>query len=113
MFGLFKKEENKPSVTPEDKDWVEKNLIWLVENFGLERVMGQPFIFPTRDIFPYENLKDPDQFIALLEQLCGLWDIDPGCITARIFDDFKSKQWISYSPPEKFKDAAGYYTKEE
>jgi tetratricopeptide (TPR) repeat protein len=109
MFGLFGKKAGKPTVTPEDKDWIEKNLIWFVEAFGLQGLKEGPFILPTKENFPYSDLKDPDQFQKLYEHLCRYWDLDPNEIILKFFDDFKSKQWSSYSPHEKINEPAGFY----
>lgn len=112
MFGLFKKESTNPSVTPQDKDWVEKNIDWLIQSFGLDKLMDRPFILPTNENFPYNNLKDDTQFQKLLEQLCQLWDINPNHIKVKFFDDFASKQWTTWMPQGKWSDASGLYSQE-
>lgn len=63
MFGLFNKKTYQPTVTPEDKEWVERNIIWFIEVFGLDKLKEQPFIFPTVENFLYNNLKDTDQSV--------------------------------------------------
>lgn len=112
MFGLFKKESNEPTITPEDKDWVEKNFTWFIESFGLDGLKDTPFILPTPDNFPYDNLKDDLQFQKLFEQLCNYWDVSPNEIKIKFFDDFASKQWTTWIPRGKWKDAGGIYSQE-
>jgi tetratricopeptide (TPR) repeat protein len=109
MFGLFGKKKYLPTVTSEDKDWVEKNIIWFIEVFGLAKLREQPFILPTTENFPYNNLHDTDQFQKLFEQLCGYWNLNPNEIVVKFFDDIKSKQWTSWTYPKKFKEATGRY----
>jgi tetratricopeptide (TPR) repeat protein len=110
MFGLFSKKTYEPTVTPEDKDWVEKNIIWFVETFGLDKLKEQPFISPTTENFPYNNLKDTDQFRKLFEQLCKYWDLNPNEITVKFFDDIKSKQWTTWMPQGEFNEPGGLYS---
>lgn len=109
MFGLFNKKTYQPTVTPEDKDWIERNLIWFIELFGLDKLKEQPFISPTVENFPYNNLKDIDQFQKLFEQLCRYWDLNPNEIAVKFFDDIKSKQWTTWMPEGKFNEPIGLY----
>lgn len=90
MFGLFKKP--KLTITPEDKEWVETNLIWLGETFGFERVKQTPFYLPTTDYFPYTNLKDEKQFEKLFCQLCDIVEVKRDDILVAFFDEDKL-QW--------------------
>ena len=42
LLALFgRKKTYSPTVTPEDKEWVENSLLWLIESFGLERLSCQ------------------------------------------------------------------------
>ncbi len=100
-----------PSVTPEDKDWIEQNMLWFIEHFGVEPVREQPFILPSLENFPFNNLKDPDQFRELFKQLCDALNLDPEEIVIKIFDDIQSKQWDIMIPQGEFRDAAGLYNK--
>lgn len=109
MFSLFNKKKYQPTVTPEDKDWVEKNIIWFIEIFGLDKLKEQPFISPAIENFPYTNLKDASQFQKLFEQLCGYWNLNPNEIVVKFFDDIRSKQWTTLMPQGKFNEAAGLY----
>jgi tetratricopeptide (TPR) repeat protein len=109
MFGLFSKKKYKPTVTPEDKDWIEKNIMGFIEVFGLDKLKKQPFISPTIETFPYDNLKDTSQFQKLFEQLCEYWDLNPNEINVKLFDDFKSKQWTNWIPHGKVNTMDGLY----
>jgi tetratricopeptide (TPR) repeat protein len=111
MFGLFSKKTYQPTLTLEDKEWVEKNIIWFIEVFGLDRLKEQPFIAPTTENFPYSDPKDTEQFQKLFEQLCKYWDLNPNEIIVKFFDDFKSKQWTEWVRPQsKFNEPSGLYS---
>jgi len=109
MFGLFEK-KHKPSITPQDKDWIEDNIAWFIEVFGLDKA-SQPFIPPTVDNFPYDDLKNPEQFQRLFEQVCKYWDLDPNEIVVKFFDDITSKQWTTWVSNGKTSDPIGLYYK--
>lgn len=110
MFGLFKQKTNKPSVTPDDKDWIEKNINWFIEVFGIDKLKETPFILPTIENFPYDNLKDDEQFQKIFEQLCKYWDLKPNEIKIKIFDDFASKHWTTWIPHGKWTEPSGLYS---
>ena len=65
MFGLFSKKKYKPTVTLEDKEWLEQNINWFIQVFGLEKLIEEPFIYPTIENFPYEDLTDLVEFEKL------------------------------------------------
>ena len=109
MFGLFSKKKYKPSVTLEDKEWLEKNINWFIQVFGLEKLKEEPFIYPTVENFPYEDLTDLVEFEKLFEQICKYWDINPNEIIVTIFDDFKSKEWTTWIPQGQYNEATGLY----
>lgn len=109
MFGLFSKKKYEPTVTPEDKDWIEKNVIWFIEVFGLNKLKEQPFISPTIENFPYTDLNDTDQFQKFFEQLCKYWDLNPNEISVKFFDDFKSKEWTTWIPQGQYHEPGGLY----
>lgn len=98
MFGLFGDKSLEPSVTPEDKEWIERNFIWFLEVFGMERLKNKPFLLPISEDFPYNNLLDNSQFCKLFEQLCAIWELDSGNISIKVFDDEDSSQWMTWKP---------------
>lgn len=109
MFRLSRKKNYQPTVTPADKDWIEKNIIWFSEVFGLDKLRQLPFILPTFENFPYKNLKDTGEFQGLFEKLCKYWDLNPNEIIIKFFDDFKSKQWETFIPHGEFRGPIGLY----
>jgi tetratricopeptide (TPR) repeat protein len=109
MFGLFNKKPNKPSVIPEDKEWVENSLIWLIECFGTKTLLSEPFITPTKENFPYTNYKDNEQFKQLFNQVCGYWNVDPNSIVVKFYDDHKTLQWSTWLPQGEFSEPGGLY----
>jgi tetratricopeptide (TPR) repeat protein len=109
MFGLFSKKTYQPTITQEDKNWIENNIISFIEVFGLERLRKQPFLFPTIENFPYDNLHDTEQFQKLFEQLCQYWDLNANEIIVTFFDDLKSKQWTYWVPYGESKEVLGLF----
>ncbi len=114
MFGFFKKRTEKPSVTDEDKKWIEKNISGYIEQFGLDHLEKSPFLIPEYEIFPYSNLRDGEQLDNLFKQVCRIYDIDPNEIDLVIFEDVKSKTWFrGENVPVQIKksDPLGIYVK--
>jgi len=109
MFGLFKNKKYKPTVFPEDKEWIENNINTFIQWFGIERLKKQPFILPTQENFPYDNLNDNSQFQKLFEQLCDSYELNPDDILVKIFDDLKSKQWSTWVINENSNEPVGYF----
>ncbi len=96
MFGFFTKKSNTHSVTQEDKDWIEENILWFIETFGIEHLEKSPFILPIPESFPFNNLYDEIQFQNLFERICSHWQINPSEIIVKFFDDLASKQWSTW-----------------
>ncbi len=109
MFGLFNKKSGKLSIIPEDKEWVENSLFWLIECFGTSRLFSEPFITPTKENFPYTNYKDNEQFKQLFIQVCGYWNVDSDKIVVKFYDDHKSLQWSTWLPQGEFNEPGGLY----
>lgn len=96
MFGLFKRKRDTHSVTQADKDWIEKNIMWFIEVFGLDHLEQSPFILPIRNNFPFDDLSDETQFQNLFSRICTYWQVDPDKIIVKFFDDIHSKQWSTW-----------------
>ncbi len=109
MFGWFNKNSKTYSVTDGDKEWIEKNLAWFIEIFGLDHLASTPFILPTKENFPYKNTEDEKQFQSLFEQVCGYWSINPNEIIVKLFDDITTKQWSTWKHGEISEGALGLF----
>lgn len=88
---------------------METNFIWFIEVFGLDRLKTQPFIIPSKENFPYNNLEDTAQFELLFQQLCRFWDVNREEIEVKFFDDARSKQWSSLAPIGSTNEPGGTY----
>jgi Flp pilus assembly protein TadD len=110
MFRLFGKKVFRPTVTQDDKDWIEMNIISLIKSYGFERLKEAPFIFPTEENFPYTNFKDEYQFQKLFEQLCNYWDLDHNWISVNFFEDVQSKEWETLIPQGSSNEPAWSYS---
>lgn len=74
-MGLFSKKYKCP-VTPEDRAWIEENLIWLTGQFGL-RPLSRPPVDLSKKYFPslYQSQQlDP---FAICERIARHMDVDP------------------------------------
>lgn len=110
MFNFLKK-KLKPSVSPDDKTWIEENILWLIKIFGFERLKANPIITPTYKNFPFKDLNEPTQFEQFFKSLCEKFDLDINLINVDFFDDIRSKQWNSWSPVGEINENLSYIEK--
>jgi tetratricopeptide (TPR) repeat protein len=112
MFSLFKRKVPlRPTVSPDDKKWIEENFDWLIKAFSFAIAKETPFILPKPIAASSGKLtavSDPLQ--NLLENLCKRWDIDPTSVVIEIFNDRPPKKWYSFlMPQEDYTGPAGTY----
>jgi tetratricopeptide (TPR) repeat protein len=98
MFGLFKKQPKIDFISKGDIGWVEDNLIWFIEGFGLDRIRKHPFLFPDYHTFPYTDLNNNEQFEKLIAQLSEIIELNRESIEVVFFDDLFAKEWITWGP---------------
>lgn len=102
MFGFFKGNSKMSSVLPADRKWIEQYFKWFVKVFGIDKLKEKPFFLLNHNDFPYTDLKNENQFQDLLVQLCNHLEIDINDIGFQFFDDFKSQQWSTYIPFDRY-----------
>lgn len=90
MFGWF-----KPwcPVDPHAKEWIERRLLWLSQQFGRDLFTRRAVILPTEDFFPSVDLKAQGGIRRLLDQVCGYMDVDPDRIVLKLFQ-VENKLWL-------------------
>jgi tetratricopeptide (TPR) repeat protein len=109
MFSFFSRKSINHSVTVEDKNWIEINLVWMLENFGIDHLVNSPFILPTYQSFPFKNLHNESEFQELFIKICSIWGIDPNQTIVKFFDDTKEKEWSTWVYTENQKSVAGLF----
>lgn len=96
MFGLFKKRYTpKLSISQEDKEWIEFNMLWFIEAFGFQKIKHRPFLIHEQGNTVYNNLQDKNRFEQLYWQLCEQYEINHNDIALKLFDDLKTKEWTT------------------
>lgn len=86
MFGWFRPQ---PPLDAAAKDWVERRLAWLGEQFGTDVFTRRALILPNEDFFPDRYDASDDAAHALFERICGYMDVDPAKVDLRISQDQK------------------------
>ena len=111
MLPLFKRKQPlQPTVTPDDKKWIEENFDWLIKAFSFAKANNLPFILPTPKTASGGKSTDTDQLQSILENLCKRWEIDPTSVVLEIFNDRPSKKWYSFfMAQERYSGPAGTY----
>lgn len=77
----------KPSVTPEDQEWLEDAVPALMQTFGYERLLGLPTLTPNTKYFPHDFKKDESDAEFVLEHVCSTLMTDRKRIELIIYDD--------------------------
>ncbi len=109
MFGLF-----RPSCPCDSaaKDWVERRLQWLVEEFDDTVFTGRPVVRPTPDFFPdpYDGTKKSVR--TLLDRVCEYMDVVPSLVALKFVAN-AGKIWMVNEAGQGLGDAAGTYEEGE
>jgi hypothetical protein len=105
MFGLF-----RPSCPcdPAAKDWVERRLQWLVEEFHNTAFTGRQVVRPTPDFFPdpYDGSKKAVR--TLLDRVCDYMDVVPDLVALKFIQN-AGQLWLVNEAGQALPDAAGTY----
>ncbi len=65
----------KPTVSPEDKDWIEDTFLWFEKQYGSNYLKSIQIVEPTRDFFDHEFTGKEEDAEYLLNRLQELMDI--------------------------------------
>lgn len=77
----------KPTVTPEDQEWVEDAFIWFESQYGREYLKNLTIIEPTQSFFPRKFTGIEEDAYFLLEQCMTYMDIKDAEVDLYFFSD--------------------------
>jgi len=77
----------KPTVTPEDKDWVEEAFIWFEEQYGQDYLRNLVIIEPTKEFFPIDFKGAEENAEQLTQRICAYMQIKDVKIDLHYFSD--------------------------
>lgn len=84
MFGWF---SSKP-VCPVDgptKEWIEKRMVWLTNQFGPEHLLDVEVIEPTQEYFPDDYHGTRDDAFTLMRRVCQYMKVDESRLTSKFY----------------------------
>ena len=67
-------------ITPEQKEWLEKSLLWLLNQFGKDYFLSRPMILPQSSFFPDKYKPSEESVEKVVTRVCGYMDVDPTTI---------------------------------
>lgn len=70
-----------------EKAWVERRMLWLAGQFGIDRMRNAEVILPTNEFFPDQYDGDEASAQKCLDLMCRYMRIEPSTITFEILDD--------------------------
>src|SRR4028119_1777925 len=74
-------------VGAEVKAWIEKSMLWLIEEFGRDALLNATVVLPTDEFFPDQFSEDEEGARALVERVCGYMGVDPERVELEFFTD--------------------------
>jgi hypothetical protein len=86
MFGWFRASAQCP-VEPEVKDWMERRMLWLAQQFGWDRLRSVKVILPTPEFFPDPYHGSAEDATVILDRVCGYMGVDPQSIELALYED--------------------------
>lgn len=75
------------SVDVREKVWTEQRLSWLVEQFGLQRLLDCQHVFPTREFFPDDFNGEEHDVRLLLNHVCQYMNADATKIDLEFYNE--------------------------
>ncbi|HEY5746934.1 MAG TPA: hypothetical protein VIU12_12705 [Chryseolinea sp.] len=107
----------KPTVTPEDKDWIEEAFLWFEEEYTRDFLKNVRTIEPTKEFFSIDFKGTEKNAEDLTKMICGYMDIKDVQIDLHYFSDkpLELAEGIVTTQSEKgfrqaSKNALGTYT---
>jgi len=82
LFG-----KQKPTVTPEDKEWIEDAFLWFEEQYGRDYLKSIRIVEPTREFFNHEFSGTEADAEFLLKKICDYMNIKNVRINLYYFSD--------------------------
>lgn len=77
----------KPTVTPEDKEWIEEAFLWFEKEYTREYLKNVRTIEPTKEFFPIDFKGTEKNAEDLTKIICGYMDIKDVQIDLHYFND--------------------------
>lgn len=104
--------EPKCPVPPEHKQWLERRMAWLINEFGLKRLRQVRVITPTPEFFPDRYDATRDAACDVFHRVRDFMGVDASRIRLRFFNEGKGKSLGDLGIPftSKHSGAAGLHT---
>jgi tetratricopeptide (TPR) repeat protein len=109
MFGWFRA---KCPVSDDARQWIERRMSWLTEEFGRERLLKVRVVVPTAECFPAEYDGSYDAATTMFLQVCQYMEVPEERVALRFFSDDRP-DFGSVVGLTRTNGAAGLYHEEE
>lgn len=100
MFNLFNKKDPKCPIDDKTRIWMEDALIWLINQFGEEKILSTQTLTPTKDFFPTHFDGTDTVAIGILPIVAQQMDVNPNNIKIEFYIEgpSPSQQLNDFSP---------------
>jgi len=92
------------------KEWIEKSLQWLLNEFGEEYFLKHQTVLPEPSFFPDKFQGTEESVVKLVERVCSYMDVSPNLVEVDFFcdrDETAAKHRTGNE--EEYSGAAGFY----
>ena len=72
-------------VNQEQKDWIEKSFLWLLDTFGRDYFLKHQTILPEPSFFPNKYDGTEESVDVIVKRVCGYMDVNPDLIEVSFF----------------------------
>lgn len=86
MFGLFKSNKKGILVDEEQRKWLEHAFMYLIHQFGHDKIVTRQVMTPTKECFNYSFIDDKNEIISFANQIAKIMEINPDEIQIEFFE---------------------------
>lgn len=87
MFGFFKKKKNACPIPEDTRIWTENALIWLINQFGEEKILSIKTLLPSQEDFPIQFNGTEQIAHNILTIVAKQMDVDPSSIAINFYNE--------------------------
>lgn len=85
MFNLFGNRKEKCPIPEDIRIWMEDAFIWLINQFGEEKVLSIKTLISSKESFPVEYKGDEKSALEVLSIIAKQMDVDPALIKLEFY----------------------------
>lgn len=86
MFGFFPKKNKDCPIDPDTRLWMENAFLWLARQFGEEKIVSLPMLYPTPECFPIRYDGSKESLLKTGAIVARQMNIDISTVNFEVYD---------------------------